>query len=552
MVNTSRLFQQHDQTDFVDRSRHPQRLISPVFTPITGNITGSATTVAISEPTPITTPRISDHLSSEFSWSTTTPSTNTTATQSTFSAANFSSVTHTGAAAKETCYQLAQDHQEDANRRSLMRNAKLREQNVTIPSPYLESISFESGGVDPLYLTVRDSTGSTSYLDISNKSQIAISDRDGVAMKLDPHGIYFSSHDCRYDVSILVGDLLKQLAKLSGVECSTGGKLKKRLSDIPFVQGLTLHDQCDDPVGRSIRDYPKLSVGTSECVVMSIEESTGFWEFDCAFPGAESGTLQCQTAIKNDVVDFLTTDPFGGACPDLSTVITTLGTSGPDFLSKDSLRAELLKQGITDNDDPELDSILDSYQRAWVVLQAIFAKNSDGDSALELYLDLYNKYRDFATDVCEDLHAGEIPLDLTLEAGASRFVITTLNFAPEGSPPWNITVQDPAKEACCAHGSVAMDEREWNGTCGYPKEASIEESGCVCGKTTGGKFVAFEITECGNYVQSGCTSDQDCSDGGHSGFVCLTGTCCGSGVCIDPYACSDNSTQLVTYDPLFI
>lgn len=432
-----------------------------------------------------------------------------------------------------------------------MRNANLRERNVTIPSPYVESISFESDGVDPLYLTVRNSTGSTTYLDISNKSQIAITDQDGVFMKLDAQGIYFSSRDCRYDVSIIVGDLLKQLAKLSRVECSTGGKLRKRLSDIPFMQGLTLQDQCNNPVGRYIRDYPRLSVGSSECVVVSVNEDTGFWEFDCAFPGSESGTLQCQEAIDNDVVDFLTTNPFGGACPDLSTVITTLSATGQDFLSKGSLEAELVNQGLADEEKIEADHAVESYLRVWAVLQSVFAKDSDGGSALETYLRLYNKYRDFAIDVCEDIHAGEIPLNLTLQAGASRFVLTTLNFAPEGSPPWKITVQDPAKEACCADGSVATDERGRNGTCGYPVGASLGDSGCVCGKTTSGESVAFEITECDNYAQSDCTSDQDCSDGGHSGYVCLTGTCCGGGVCIDPYACSENSTQLVTYEPPF-
>jgi hypothetical protein len=429
-----------------------------------------------------------------------------------------------------------------------MRNAKLREQNATIPSPYIESVDFESEGIDPLWLTVRDSTESSHYLDISNMSQIAIVDRDGTSMKLDEEGIYFSTDDCRYDISITITNFLGQVADRSGVECSTGARMKKRLFDFPFTQTLVLRDQCDNPVGRSIRSYPRLSVGTSECTDVSVNESTGTWEFDCMFPGSESSTLQCQAAIKNDVVDFLTIDPFGGSCPDLSTVITTLGTTGRDFLSQESLRTGLFDQGLSDEDELEANRVLHSYQRIWLILQEIFAKNKSGHSALETYLKLYNNYRDFPTDICEDIHASELPLDLSLRAGASRFIINTLNFASEETIPQILTVQDPAKVACCAQGSVASGKDGENGACGYPAGALIRNGDCVCGKTAKGESVAFENTECDNFVGD-CETDQDCSDDGHLGFVCMTGTCCGGGVCIDPYACSENGTQLVTFEP---
>jgi hypothetical protein len=319
--------------------------------------------------------------------------------------------------------------------------------------------------------------------------------------------------------------------------------------DVPFNQTVALHDQCGRPVDRSIRSFPRLSVGTSECTDTSNDEETGVWVFDCTFPGSESGTLKCQAAIKNDVVDFLTTDPFGGACPDLSTVITTLGTTGKDFLSESSLRDELLKQDFTDKEEVEANEALESYRRMWLVLQELFAKDDSGNSALEKYLTVYSNYRDLPTDVCEDIHATEIPLNLSLRAGASRFVINTLNFAPDRTVPRNVTVQDPDSEACCAVGSVSVDEDD-EGTCDYPARAYIGDSGCVCGKTAGGASIAFQNTECDNFVGE-CVADRDCTENGHAGFVCMTGTCCGKGVCVDPYACSENGTALVTYEPLF-
>ncbi|KAK0384657.1 hypothetical protein NLU13_8743 [Sarocladium strictum] len=526
---------------------------SATFISITGSITGSATTLRISQLTTFTTPVSPLPSSGGYNWNSTTPSANSTAPASTFTAANFTSVTRTAAVARETCYRHAQDPQGDAPRRALMRNARLREQNVSMPSLYIESVDFESEGVQPLWLTVRDSTESTHSLDISNRSQIAVVDRDGTSMKLDRNGIYFSTKDCRYDVSITFNDFLGQLASLSGTECSTGA-IKKRLSDLPFSQTLILQDQCGLPVGRGIRSFPTLSVGPSECTDVAVDLRTGTWDFDCTFPGSESGTLQCQAAIKHDVVDFLTTDPFGGACPDLSTVVTTLGATGKDFLSRESLRTSLFNEGLSEEEEMDADRALDSYERMWRVLAEVFAKDESGQSALEAYLQLYNRYRDLPTDVCEDIHASEIPLNLTLRAGASRFVINTLNFAPERTTPQNVTIQDPAKLACCSQGSVSSndgdgDDDDDDDTCGYPARAFVRGSGCVCGKTVGGDSIAFEDTECDNFVGT-CETDRDCSSVGHVGFVCMTGTCCGGGVCVDPYACSENGTQLVTYDAI--
>ncbi|CAM1508960.1 Fc.00g026990.m01.CDS01 [Cosmosporella sp. VM-42] len=474
------------------------------------------------------------------------PNTNKTSpSASEFPAANFTRVTRTAAVSQETCYTLAQDPEGDSTRRALLHNSKLREENASIPLPYIESVDFESGGIDPLYITVRDIDQGSHSIDISNTSRIAIVDSFGNSMLLDAHGIHFSTNSCTYSVSITIKDMYQQLADLAGVQCSTSGP-EKRMEDMDFTQILNLHDQCGDPVDKSLRPYPQLQVADTFCVDIDVDESIGQWEFDCTFPGSQSGSMKCEMAIKNDVVDFLLTDPFGGACPDLSTVITTLEASAQDFINTESLRTELYNQGLNSIERADADTVITQYSQLWEVLQQAFSKSRTQPpgnfSALEEYIDLYNTYRTFEDDICEDLHAGEIPLKLRLRAGATYVdTITTLNWAPESPRPYNITIQDSSKIACCSNGTVADGDGE---TCAYPDDAIIGGTGCVCGRTVDGLSLAFEETECDNYV-SNCASDDDCSD--YQGFVCLTGSCCVGGVCVDPYACSQDGTVLVKF-----
>lgn len=398
-----------------------------------------------------------------------------------------------------------------------------------------------------MYLTVRDTVEGSHYLDISNKSHIAIVDGYGYSMLLDIHGIHFSTNSCTYDVHITIRNLYKQLASLAGVECSVGGR-HKRMDNMDFQQILSLRDQCDDPIDRSLRPYPQLSVGDTVCTNTDVDEMAGEWSFDCTFPGSQSGSMKCQWAIKNDVVDFLLRDPFGGSCPDLTTVITTLSQTGRDFMSAESLRTELYNQGLDDYEKLEADAAVTAYEDLWRVLQESFVKNktqsASNDSALERYINLYNTYRNLEDDICTDLHAGELPLPLTLTAGSTTLPpITTLNWAPPSPRTYNLTIQDPSTIACCADGRVA-DSTSGGGRCAYPADAVISGTGCLCGRTADGRSVGFEVTECDNYVAR-CESDGDCREEGFGGFVCLVGTCCEGGVCVDPFACSQNGTQLI-------
>ncbi|KAK7432284.1 hypothetical protein QQZ08_001230 [Neonectria magnoliae] len=464
-----------------------------------------------------------------------------------FPAANFTQVTRTATFAQETCYSLARGSEDDPTRRALLHNAQLREENATIPVPYIESVHFESGGVDPLYLTIRDEAEDTYFVDISNRNQLSVVDAQGNTMLLDANGIHFSTPNCTYSVCVKINNMLQQLARLAGVECAATQR-EKRIDDLEFTQILNLHDQCGNPVDRTLRQYPQLRVGDSACTDTRVDEETGEWEFDCTFPGSLSGATRCELAIKNDVVDFLLTDPFGGSCPDLTTVITTLEATGRDFLNVESFRIALQESGLNETQRTEADAAAVAFDQLWEVLQQILSKSRPegaGDaSALEDYIDVYGTYRDLENDICEDLHEGEIPLNLSLVAGTTRIdAITSFNFAPDSPRPYNITIQDPSERACCPNGAVATDDGD---TCAYPREAIVDGTSCICGTTVGGASLAFEYTECDNFV-SECDGDADCAEAGYAGFVCLTGSCCDGGVCVDPYACSQNGTELVRF-----
>lgn len=431
-----------------------------------------------------------------------------------------------------------------------MRNSKLRESNVSIPTPYIESIDFDSEGLRPLYMTVRDAEQGTYFLDISNKSRLAIVGESGASMVLDDTGVRFATNSCRYDLNVTISDMFAQLADLSDVNCSFGNSSVpppppvKRAEDIQFNQTLYLDDQCGSPVSRVIRDYPELRIGDTECIDVTVDEDSGRWDFDCTYPGSYSGTIRCQNTVKEDIMDFLLKDAFGGECPGVSTMVSTLANSSSDVLNGESFRAELESRGDATVDEDNVDAVVDAYEDLWGALQEFFVP-SEGNTTTpwETFFTIYNENRSFEDDICESLHAGELPLNLNLRAGATYIdAITTLNWAPETAEPYNITVQNPSSRACCPNSFVASSQGEES--CAYPNDAFVGETGCICGETTSGEAIAYEATECSNFEDT-CESEDDCSS---EGFVCLTGTCCGGGVCVDPYACSQNGTALVTFD----
>lgn len=501
------------------------------------------------------------YISATVSWSSanmTTP----TPVATPIPAENFTDVARAGALKQEYCYHLPRtqldDYSPPGRRRALLRNSKLVEANVSVPVPYIESIDFEDDGVLPLFMTVRDDEDDIYYLDISNRSRLAIVDRVGNSMLLDDHGVYFATNSCRFDVNITIADLFSQVANLSEADCSFGNGERlpdgfiQKADDIQFDQTLYLRDQCGTPITGTIREYPELMVGDTRCKDVGVDEGSGRWDFDCTWPGILSGTLQCQKSVQDNVIDLLTRDPFGGACPDLPSMVAIFTNTSNDIISRESIRTELENHNGDEEDLFLVDSVVSQYERLWKSLQEFFVTNSTvandtGVSPWEIYFAAYNTRRNLIHDICEELHVGEIPLSISLRAGVSFFPsIATLNWAPSPAREYNITVQDPTAVACCSdEGSVAEteeDEEGGNETCSYPPEAFIQDTSCICGRAVSGGGLAFEATECENF-EGTCEADEDCS----GEFVCLTGTCCGGGVCVDPYACSQNGTELVKY-----
>ncbi|KAF4591850.1 hypothetical protein GQ602_002149 [Ophiocordyceps camponoti-floridani] len=421
-------------------------------------------------------------------------------------------------------------------------------------------VDFASDGVQPLFVTLRDAAKGTHYLDVSDKGHVAIVDSLGNAMILDARGIHFSTNSCRFDVSFTIGGLYDQLAKLSGQVCAKGAPnlLKEADDDVddddadaPFGQLLFLRDQCGRPIGRHLREYPLLRLGASECRDVDVDDALGRWRFDCAFPGASSNATRCRRAVRRSVANFLFVAPFAGSCPDLSTVVSTLEATSQDFLNAASLREDLYSRGLDDQQRADADLAVIYYEQLWEILKQALsrarAKPPAVDAAVKVYLDAYaSANRRFDADVCRDLHAPDPPLELTLRAGAAPLpVVARFGSAPPPDappPPRNLTVLDSTSRACCSRGS----DSSFGGAspCSYPSEAILGDSGCVCGHTADGASIAFEYTGCDNFVAR-CSSDADCVASGHSRHVCLTGSCCGGGVCVDPFECSRNDTGLV-------
>ncbi|OAA45433.1 hypothetical protein NOR_03222 [Metarhizium rileyi] len=340
--------------------------------------------------------------------------------------------------------------------------------------------------------------------------------------------------------------MYRQLEGFSGEVCS---KLisKKRMEDSGFQQILYLKDQCGNGVQRTLRKYPTLRVGDSDCIDTEVDSSTGKWTLRCTFPGSDSGDSRCRSSVNKDLVRFLLTDPFGGACPDLSTVITTLEATAQDLLGQDSLKEELYKVAPDGPQKEHVSELVKKYEQLWNVFKQALSKSRAGtsghSSAIEHYINTYNRYRSFEGDICDDLHDGDLPLNMSLQAGLSTIhSITSLEAAPEKSQPFNITVQDSTQIACCRNGSTSSTDAS-QGTCSYPSDATLGDSGCVCGQTAAGASIAFEYMECANFV-SECESDNDCATAGYRKYKCLVGSCCGGGVCFDPYACSQREVKL--------
>ncbi|OAR00749.1 hypothetical protein LLEC1_06119, partial [Akanthomyces lecanii] len=261
---------------------------------------------------------------------------------------------------------------------------------------------------------------------------------------------------------------------------------------------------------------------------------------------AGSSAQRCMSAVQRDAVDFLLYAPFNGGCADVSSVVTLLEAHAQDLLNTTALQQELYSQvgnGSTAAGDRfyKVDDTVMYYMQLWESLKSTLSKtrglNSGRGSNLKQYLDTYNSYRNFGADACASINASSTPANLSFSAGSSEFLtLATFNDFPVASSPLAVRIQNPAKRACCPNGGVAVTSPD-NGTCAYPPAALVPDTNCVCGKTASQQSVAFSYRQCDNFV-SQCDADADCANAGYPGYLCLIGSCCGKGVCFDPFECS--------------
>lgn len=407
----------------------------------------------------------------------------------------------------------------------------------------------------PLYISLQDTAKGLHHIDVSSATAVSIFDANNNSLRIDAVGIHFSAGSgCNLTVSYLVDNMYSQLAKMSREPCALGVKTKILAAgaatvDQSFVQTLFLSDQCNEPVKRAVRQYPDVRVDYDQCFSVGTDDRNGTWVFNCPWAGASATVQKCISSLQRNAIEFLLYDPFNGGCADISSVVALLDGAAQDLFSAESIRQELYRQ-LVGSAAPrtEADNIVVMYLQLWEVLKSALSStrghNPGRGSNLKQYLSTYNKYRSFAEDACTSLNSSASPATLSLRAGSSTLLsLATFNNTPIVDVPIPARIQDPAKIACCPNGGTSLTSPQ-TGACGYPQSALVPGTSCVCGKTAGGASVAFKYRQCNNFV-SQCEVDSDCNTLGGTGYLCLVGSCCGRGVCFDPFECSRADVHLV-------
>ncbi|OAA57763.1 nuclear condensin complex subunit Smc4 [Cordyceps fumosorosea ARSEF 2679] len=523
----------------------------------TTTLYSNTSTVITPMPVPVITPP-TDFTS--FPLPNTIPVVNTTtpaATPTPFPAANLTGVLRGPAPSSQACHSrpVAKD---GAAHVANLENEDIRRKNLTLAFPYVGFVNFDSDSVTPLSLSVRDAAKGSHVIDVSDPTAVTIFDSRNNSMRLDATGIHFVTGHCNLTVSFFVDDMYGQLARQSLDVCSKGAKALLAGDDEPsFMQTLLLSDQCGDPVSPRVRRYPDLRVDDEPCIPVPGDHSNGTWTFDCPWEGVGVGPAaaqRCVASLKRHAVNFLLYDPFNGGCADVSSVVTLLEASAQDMLSTAALQAELHGQ-IGGNDTDRFykaDDTVMYYLQLWETLKSTLSRmrglNPGRGSNLKQYLDTYDRFRNFAVDACASVNNGSVARDpavLSLRAGSSTIpaLARLVDVPVGGTVPLAAAVQDPAKVACCPNGAVSVTD-EVTGKCAYPPEAFVTGTGCVCGRTVTQASVAFRYRQCDNFV-SQCRADSDCAAAGYANYQCLIGSCCGTGVCFDPYECSRKDVALL-------
>lgn len=476
--------------------------------------------------------------------------TSPTATPTPFPASNFTGVLRGPAPSFQACHFRPEPEDGSAAHVAALQNEDIRHRNLSLAFPYVGSVGFDSDGITPLYLSVRDAAKGSHLIDVSDASAVTIFDSRNNSLRLDVTGIHFVTGSCNLTVSYLIDNMYAQLAQLSLEMCSRG-PTTLLATEQTFTQTVLLRDQCNEPVGPGVRQYPDLRLDDEQCVSVGPPgNGNGTWTFNCPWQSAGSTAQRCMSSLQRHAVNFLLYDPFNGGCADVSSVVTLLDAHAQDMLSMAAIQQALYDQvgNGTGKASYKVEDTVMYYLQLWESLKSTLSKtrglNAGRGSNLKQYLDTYNSYRSFAADACGGLNSSIAPAILSLSAGSSILpVLASFDDFPATTSPLTTKIQNPAKLACCPNGGIAVTNPE-NGTCAYPSAALVPGTNCVCGKTASQASVAFSYRQCDNFV-SQCEVNSDCAQAGFTGYLCLIGSCCGKGVCFDPFECSRPNVLLL-------
>ncbi|KAK2031648.1 hypothetical protein LX32DRAFT_613294 [Colletotrichum zoysiae] len=416
--------------------------------------------------------------------------------------------------------------------------------------PYIDAFYLDAANNSIEYLRLRNNNTDPVLVDVSDPSKVAIIDGAGNALSVDSEGLHFTSPNCSPKIDVFISGFFEQLSALTNTSCGgTGdvpvnstrtsgplsvfrGTLDKKQEQV-FDVVLRLTDQCGDPARA---DLPvSVSLGGTGCVVLP--EANGTFAARCPFPGGESSTMECETAVQQ-TLDHLTRGSLAGTCPPFASVWSLLSRELGGVVNVDALLQPFLEAGLnlgTDRGRGVL-SAIDSFMRVYDFSAATFGNSTSngggggGNSGLEGMIAGYGAAA-IRTDVCRSLVSSET-LNLTLTAGAASATpvpLANISAAPSPAPEYARNVTDPTALACCPNPyKCAVTD----GEPGYPREALTERPDCLCGTTTGGRGVAFRTGGCGGYAR--CNATSPCA----GGAVCLVDSCCGFGVCVNGTECS--------------
>ncbi|KAK2009027.1 hypothetical protein LZ32DRAFT_591028 [Colletotrichum eremochloae] len=412
--------------------------------------------------------------------------------------------------------------------------------------PYIDAFYLDAATNSVEYLRLRNNNTDPILVDVSDPSKVAIIDGAGNVLSIDSEGLHFTSPNCSPKIDVFISGFYEQLNVLTNTSCGGTNDVPvnstRTSSPLPVFRGtlderqeqvfnvtLRLADQCGDPARA---DLPvSVSLSGTECVVLP--ETTGTFIARCPFPGGESSTMECETAVQQ-TLDHLTQGSLAGTCPPFTSVWSLLSRELGGVVNVDALLQLFVDAGLdlgTDRGQGIL-SVIDSFMRVYDFSAATFMNStSDGGSGLGGVIAGYGASA-IRTDVCRSLVSSET-LNLTFAAGASATPVPLANITavPSPAPEYERNVTDPTALACCPNPSKC---EVINGQLGYPSTASIEHSDCLCGTMLGGRGVGFRTGQCGREKTDQCNATSPCP----GGAACLVDNCCGFNVCINGTECS--------------